>query len=80
MTLRFRSAHVPRRGARRSLRITRQPSRRTSGRVESSGERRAAGARLAPQTRGGNEATRDGMVRSLVTDRITKRSKSVGTP
>ena len=42
---------------------TRQPSRRRSGRVESSGERRAADARLASQTRDGDEATRVGMNR-----------------
>jgi hypothetical protein len=45
---------------------TSQPSRRRPGRVEYLRERRAAGARLAPVTGVGNEATRVGMIRELV--------------
>ena len=51
MTRLIPSGHVPDMGAAFTSN-TRQPSRRKSGRVESSGERRAAGARLAPETRG----------------------------
>jgi hypothetical protein len=40
-----------------------------AGRVESSGERRSAGARLAPEAGDGDEATRVGMIRSLFTAR-----------
>jgi hypothetical protein len=42
---------------------TRQPSRRRPGGVEFFGERRAAGTRLVPETRDGDEATRVGMIR-----------------
>jgi hypothetical protein len=45
---------------------TSQPSRHRFGRVEPVGERRAAGARLAPKTGDGDEATHVGKIRSLI--------------